>query len=151
MEQKVLMVCLGNICRSPMAHGLLEHKVKELGLSVLVDSAGTGAYHVGEAPDPRSIQKMQQYGVNISHQRARQFIADDLEVFDHIFAMDTNNYRNIINLSQGDADNVRLMMDLAYPGEDMSVPDPYYGGEDGFENVYRLLDEATDRLIELLK
>ncbi len=145
------MVCLGNICRSPMAHGLFEHKVKELGLPVLVDSAGTGAYHVGEAPDPRSIQKMRQYGINISHQRARQFIVDDFEVFDHIFAMDTNNYRNILNMASADASHVKLMMDLAYPGEEMSVPDPYYGGEDGFENVYRLLDEATDRLIESLK
>lgn len=146
------MVCLGNICRSPLAHGLLQQKVNELGLDWMVDSAGTGAYHVGELPDPRSVEVAAKHGLDITYQRARQFVEADFQNFDLIYAMDAQNYQNILKLANSDEDRKKVLMMLneSHPGENRRVPDPYYGGKDGFDNVYNMLDEATNKLIERL-
>lgn len=142
------MVCLGNICRSPLAEGILKHKVEQHGLDWHVDSAGTGNWHVGELPDHRSIATARQYDIDISDQRARQFRATDFEHFDRIFVMDTQNYRDVLRLAQNDAqrEKVQLILDLTHPGENRSVPDPYWD-DDGFEHVFQLLDAACRKLI----
>lgn len=144
------MVCLGNICRSPMAQGILENKVKTLALPVEVDSAGTSDYHAGEPPDSRAIKKSAEYNIDISQYKARQFTSRDFDDFHKIFAMDYSNYENIIRLARNDADRqkVEMILNLIYPGQNMSVPDPYYGGESGFENVYQLLNSACDEFIK---
>ena len=143
------MVCLGNICRSPLAEGLLAHKAQRDGLDWTVDSAGTGSWHAGEAPDPRSRAVAKKYGVDISEQRARQFTSDDFKTFDRIYAMDASNYQNILKLARTDADRekVFLILNESQPGRNAQVPDPYWD-DDGFEQVYQMLDEATDRIIE---
>jgi len=150
--KKVLMVCLGNICRSPLAHGLLQQKVEEKGLNWIVDSAGTGAYHVGQLPDSRSIEIAAKHNLDITNQRARQFVKDDFENFDLIFAMDASNYNNILSLTnnQADKDKVLLLLNESHANENRQVPDPYYGGESGFKDVYDMIDLATDCLIERL-
>lgn len=147
---KVVMVCLGNICRSPMADGLLRKKIKEAGLTVVVDSAGTANYHVGEAPDHRMIETGNKYNCDISFLRARQFSTQDFDDFDLIYAMDVSNYNNILKLSRQDTDSakVKLILNELYPGENRSVPDPYYGGEQGFVEVYQLLNQATDVILK---
>lgn len=147
---RVLMVCLGNICRSPLAEGILKHKIQQQGLSGwAVDSAGTGNWHVGELPDHRSIATARQYGIDLTDQRARQFQAADFEQFDHILVMDTQNFRDVLLLARSDEHRakVRLILDLTHPNETRSVPDPYHD-DDGFEAVYRMLDQACDRIIE---
>ena len=144
------MVCLGNICRSPLAEGILRTKVDPE--SVHVDSAGTGGWHVGEKPDPRSIAVARKYGLDITYQRGRQFGQLDFEHFDHIYVMDNSNRENVLQLasSKEQAEKVRLIMDELFPGENMDVPDPYYGGDHGFDQVYRMLDEACQRIAERL-
>lgn len=143
MVTKVLMVCLGNICRSPLAEGLLRSKVDpDL---VLVDSAGTANYHIGKRPDERSIAVASKYGIDISHQRCRKIVPSDLEIYDHIYAMDKSNYQKIVSLSQKVAHHckIRLLMEetASPPWE---VPDPYYGGPDGFVEVFHMIDQACD-------
>ena len=139
---KILMVCLGNICRSPLAEGILQSKVHLD--KVQVDSAGTAAYHVGNLPDPRSIDVARKYGIDLTHQRARQLSVNDFDVFDIIYAMDESNYQNILALAKNDEDvsKVKMILNELNPSSNQSVPDPYYGGKDGFENVYKMLDEA---------
>jgi len=146
---KILMVCLGNICRSPLAEGILQQKVRTKGLTWEVDSAGTGAWHIGQAPDPRSIAIARKYGIDITGQRARQFRPSDLNQFDLIFAMDPSNYREILRHAASEAHRgkVGLMMNLVHPGENQPVPDPYWD-DDGFEQVFQMLNRATDRLLE---
>lgn len=150
---KILMVCLGNICRSPMADGLLRKKVKENGLDIIVDSAGTGDWHVGNSPDERMRKTALENGVPIDELRARQFKATDFQEFDYIYVMDTSNYDNVQKLARSmeDMEKVDLLLNLSFPGEDLTVPDPYYGGEQGFQEVFDLLDNATDILIKQLK
>lgn len=139
--KKVLMVCLGNICRSPLAEGILQSKVNPE--EVLVDSAGTAAYHVGNLPDKRSIEVAAKYGLDITNQRARKFVAADFDKFDFIYAMDESNYNNILLLAKNTDDEQKVKLILNEVSEDNhSVPDPYYGGDQGFENVYNMLDEA---------
>ncbi|MCL4163832.1 UNVERIFIED_CONTAM: hypothetical protein GTU68_032737 [Idotea baltica] len=135
------MVCLGNICRSPLAQGILETKVDAN--NVFVDSAGTGAYHLGKLPDRRSIAVAKKNGIDITNQSARQFKVEDFDEFDLIFAMDQSNYQNIISLARNadDENKVKLILNEISP-ENHSVPDPYYGGDRGFDNVYEMLDEA---------
>lgn len=148
--EKILMVCLGNICRSPLAQGILESKVNRD--EVFVDSAGTAAYHIGNLPDKRSIAVAKKYGIDITNQRARQFSVKDFDRFDYIYAMDTSNYKNILMLARNEKDEVkvRLILNESYPEENKSVPDPYYGGEQGFEHVYQMLDEACEVITEKL-
>lgn len=145
---KVLMVCLGNICRSPLAQGILESKVDSG--EVEVDSAGTAAYHVGELPDPRSIATARDHGIDLTSQRARQFVTEDFDRFDHIFVMDRSNEQNVLRLARNasDEEKVHLILNETYPGENREVPDPYYGGDQGFEHVYQLLNDASDRIVE---
>jgi protein-tyrosine phosphatase len=147
---KVLMVCLGNICRSPLAEGILKHQLKEAGIMDWeIDSAGTGGWHAGELPDRRSIEVAKKYDIDITSQRARKLNGYDLENFDLIFAMDANNYNDILKLSQNKAerDKVKLIMNEAYPGQNKQVPDPYYN-DNGFEEVFQMLDKACGKIIE---
>jgi protein-tyrosine phosphatase len=144
MQVKVLMVCLGNICRSPLAEAILKSKVDAS--IIQVDSAGTGGWHVGELPDPRSIEIAKKHGLDITDQRGKQFSTYDFEIYDHIFVMDNSNYRDVIKLAKSDAERkkVKRILDEIFPGENVDVPDPYYGGDMGFENVFQMLDEACD-------
>lgn len=150
MVTKVLMVCLGNICRSPLAEGLLQSKVDPE--KVVVDSAGTGGYHIGNRPDERSIAVALKYGLDITQQRCRKLKAQDLETFDIIYAMDKSNYRNIVALAENahDITKVKLLLEEVDLGA-REVPDPYYGGEDGFENIYKLIDQACEAIAQRLQ
>lgn len=146
---RVLMVCLGNICRSPLAEGILRKKVEEQGLQWEIDSAGTGSWHIGEAPDPRSRAIAKDHGLDISKQRGRQFRAYDLEEFDLIYAMDSANYSHIVNQAKSaeERDKVQLIMNELWPEKNVNVPDPYWD-DNGFEKVYQMLDAACDQIIE---
>lgn len=145
---KVLMVCLGNICRSPLAHGILRDKTLKLGWEV--DSAGTSAFHAGEGPDPRSVAIARRNDLQIRDLRARNFEVDDFDKFDLIYVMDGSNYANVLKLTRNkeDARKVKLILNELEPESNLEVPDPYYGGEMGFENVYKMLDEATDAIVK---
>lgn len=145
MQTKVLMVCLGNICRSPLAEGILKSKVNSQ--HVYVDSAGTAGYHVGNNPDKRSIAVAKKYGIDISDQRCRKFNFNDFAQFDIIYAMDLSNYYDIIALSndKSDIDKVRLLLEEGSSSV-REVPDPYYGGTDGFEEVFKLINQACDMI-----
>ena len=138
------MVCLGNICRSPLAEGILKSKI--FSFKTFVDSAGTGAYHVGEKPDKRSIAIANTNGIDISNQKARKFTVEDFDLFDIIYVMDNSNYKNVISLARNTQDSakVKLILNEVFPSENLDVPDPYYGGEYGFKNVYNMLNEACD-------
>ena len=140
------MVCLGNICRSPLAEGILKAKVTTD--QVLVDSAGTAAYHIGKGPDIRSVQVAKSHGIDISLQRARQFKKTDFDDFDFIFVMDQANFDNVVSLAstKKDKKKVQLILNEISPEMNSEVPDPYYGGEDGFKNVYDMLDIACDSI-----
>lgn len=142
MQTKVLMVCLGNICRSPLAEGILQSKVDSN--KIMVDSAGTGHWHIGNPPDPRSIAIAKKYGLDISNQRGRQFSAEDFNRFDHIYVMDASNKENVLSLATtvSDKEKVSLILDHIFPNENVDVPDPYYGGNLGFDNVFEMLDKA---------
>ncbi|MCW8981674.1 MULTISPECIES: low molecular weight protein-tyrosine-phosphatase [Altibacter] len=146
MQTKILMVCLGNICRSPLAEGILKSKVDTA--KIHVASAGTGGWHVGELPDPRSIEVARKNGLDITDQRGRKFSAYDFETYDYIFVMDTSNYRDVIALAQSESEKrkVQLILDELFPGENVDVPDPYYGGDQGFDHVYKMLDEACEKI-----
>jgi protein-tyrosine phosphatase len=135
-----------------MAQGILSHKLKERGIEAFVDSAGTANYHVGESPDERSIKTAYRHGIDISMQKGRQFTEADFDKFDLIYAMDTSNFDNIISKARNEQDKnkVKLILDMLYPGEEMSVPDPYYGGDEGFEHVFQLLDKACDKICDKL-
>lgn len=141
------MVCLGNICRSPLAHGILESKLPP---GWQVDSAGTSGWHEGERPDTRSILEARKNGVSIDHQRSRKVSVEDFEAFDILFAMDSSNYSNLIQLAPDaqSAEKVRLIMNEVYPDENRPVPDPYTGGQSGFTSVYSMLEEAIDAFIK---
>lgn len=143
-KTKILMVCLGNICRSPLAEGLLRAKLDPTHFEV--DSTGTGPWHVGNAPDPRSVAVARKNGLDISMLRGRQFSHQDFIDFDHIYVMDSSNLSNVLDLAQNDqeAQKVCMILDTIFPGEKVDVPDPYYGGDDGFDRVYDMLDQACD-------
>ncbi len=149
MPKKVLMVCLGNICRSPLAEGILKSKV---GKDVIVDSAGTAGYHVGDLPDQRSIAVANKHNVDLTDQRARKISQADLDEYDLIYAMDQENYDNLRRMAKNDEqrNKINMIMNELYPNENIDVPDPYYGGDHGFEHVYAMLDEATDKILEKL-
>jgi len=144
------MVCLGNICRSPLAEGILQDKIKKSGLDWVVDSAGTNGYHVGEAPHPLSQKVTLQHGIDISRQRARKFVADDFNKFDKIYAMaeDVIDEMKWIAGKKFDASKVDLLMNEVYPGKNIDVPDPWSGPESGYHHAYKMIDEASEKIIE---
>lgn len=144
---KVLMVCLGNICRSPLAEGILKSKVNPN--DIYVDSAGTAGYHVGELPDRRSIAVAQKYGIDLTDQRSRKFAMTDFDTFDLIFVMDQSNYQDVLSLARNSRDisKIKMILDAVPNVNATNVPDPYYGGDQGFETVYRMLDKACDHII----
>ena len=142
---KILMVCLGNICRSPLAEGILQSKV---GDNHLIDSAGTGDWHVGEQPDRRSVAIKKKHGVDISDQRAMHFNPIFFEEFDLIFAMDKQNSIDLQKLARNEEERNKVKLILKDgSGVAHNVPDPYYDGDEAFEHVYQLLDDATNGLI----
>ena len=144
------MVCLGNICRSPLAEGILKSKIDSS--EVFVDSAGTGDWHIGSEPDKRSIAVGTKYNVDITEQRGRLFTEKDFKNFDLIYAMDNSNRENILALAKTEEDKskVKLILDEIFPGENVDVPDPYFGGDQGFEDVYKMLDEACELIAKKL-
>ena len=145
------MVCLGNICRSPLAEGILKSKVDSS--KVFVDSAGTGSWHIGSEPDSRSIATANRYDLDITDQRGRQFSKKDFEDFDYIFVMDNSNFKDVMSMAETDEDRqkVHLILEEIFPSENVDVPDPYHGGEQGFENVYQMLNEACEIIAEKLE
>ena len=137
---KVLMVCLGNICRSPLAEGILKSKLDPT--LHQVDSAGTAAYHVGEPPDKRSIAIAAAHGIDISGQRARQFQVEDFELFDRIYVMDHANYQNVLHIAPNEIHKNKVQLLCGQ----QEVPDPYYGGDKGFAQVFDVIDQACSTL-----
>ena len=151
-KRRILFVCLGNICRSPLGEGILRRRAEERGLGPLVEtaSAGTGGWHEGDPPDHRSISVGRARGIDIGHQRARQLRLDDFDSFDLIFAMDRDNLRNLVRLAPHDSSaDIHLFMDFV-SGASRDVPDPYYGGPADFERVFTMLDEGCRSLLDIL-
>jgi len=142
---RVLMVCLGNICRSPLAQGIFEHLADSE--NYVVDSAGTAAYHVGNPPDYRSVAVAAKYQIDLSSQRARQFVPEDFERYDHIYVMDRSNQVNVLRMATAEKD--RAKVSLLIPENE--VPDPYYGGEEGFEYCYQLIYNACRKRLQTLE
>jgi len=145
---------MGNICRSPTAHGVFEALVQREGLAdrILVDSAGTHSYHIGKAPDPRSQQTAITRGYDLSHLRARQAVREDFHEFDYILAMDRSNYADLLAISPpGLSDKLHLFLDFAPEVAADEVPDPYYGGGDGFARVFDLVEIASEGLLNRIK
>ncbi len=146
---QILFVCLGNICRSPMAEGLFRHVAEDRGLEVGVDSAGTGGWHVGDEPDARGQATLRARGIDISSLKARQVEEADFERFDLVLAMDRRNHGHLTQLAGPDqAHKVKLFLEFASGLAEQEIPDPYYGGEDGFERVFALLHHASDGLAD---
>lgn len=145
----ILMVCLGNICRSPLAEGILQHKAWKAGLLWSVESAGTNGYHTGDAPHRLSQKVASMNGIDICKQRSRRFRADDFEKFDKIYAMagDVVVEMKSIAKNKFDPEKVELLLNELYPGKNMDVPDPWYGPEPGYHDVYKLIDAACDSII----
>ncbi len=150
---KILMVCLGNICRSPLAEGILKDKVKKNNLDVQVDSCGFEYDHLGCQPDYRAIEVASHYNVDITDQKARLFSPANFDLYDKILVMDKNNYRMVAEKarSESDLEKVDLIMNVVKPGSNLQVPDPYFGRKENFHETWRMLDQATDKIIELLK
>lgn len=157
---KILMVCLGNICRSPTAEGVFRHELQKRSLDELfhVDSSGTSGWHINAAPDPRSVKAAARRGIDLSGLRGRQVTHDDLEKYDYIFAMDMANYRHLLSMSS-DTNSSKIFLFLGFPfapdpaaidQPHIEVPDPYYSGEDGFELVLDLTEQASQRIIDYL-
>ena len=150
MPIKILLVCLGNICRSPLAEGILASKLPKD--KFIVDSAGTGSWHIGRQPDERSIAIAKKYKLDISKQKGRQFTESDFDAFDYIYVMDISNYQDVISLSKNNSDTekVQLILNELFPNENVDVPDPYYGVANGFQAVYKMLDETCDLIAKKL-
>lgn len=148
---RVLMVCLGNICRSPVAEGIMKEKAKKYQLDLTVDSAGTSGWHNGELPDPRSMSNAAERGIDISDQRSRKVLLSDFDLFDKIYAMDRSNFQNLLALAPAAKQSkVEMILEHSHPGMKKDVPDPYYT-EDGFDEVFDLLDEACENLALKIK
>ncbi|HWY13173.1 MAG TPA: low molecular weight protein-tyrosine-phosphatase [Bacteroidia bacterium] len=147
---KILIVCLGNICRSPLAEGILLHLIKEKNLPLIIDSAGTSDYHIGQAPDTRTVANAKKNKIDLSSLRARQFVQKDFDLFDKIYVMDKSNLQNVLKLARNDADKqkVDLFLNILHPEQNMEVPDPYYGGEAGFQNVFEMVWKASKKLAD---
>ena len=153
VRMRILMVCLGNICRSPIAEGVLQYKAEQLGLNWQVDSAGTESYHIGEAPHPYSQKICLQHGLDISSQRARKFVKEDFERYDKIYALAADVLEQIKRIAgnKTDISKLSLFLNELHQGSNASVPDPWYGNEDGYLPVYQMIDEVCDAIIEKYK
>jgi protein-tyrosine phosphatase len=149
-QVRILMVCLGNICRSPVAEGMMRKIAKERGLGIVVDSAGTSGLHAGDCPDRRSQKNALKNGLDISKLVSRQFKSADFDAFDVIYVMDEDNYADVVRLAKDSAqkEKVRLFLDELFPGKGMGVPDPWYGGEEGFEEVFQLIKRNCEKIAE---
>ena len=149
----ILFVCLGNICRSPLAKGIVEQKLKSYKLNLRVDSAGFESFHIGDPADPRAVAIAKANGIDLSSHRARLFSTSDFDKFDKIFVMDLHNYRDVMYFARNDEDKAKVdyLMNILKPGRNQTVPDPYYGDIDGFEKVFKLISESADKIIELIK
>lgn len=147
----VLAVCLGNICRSPLAEGILAAKAKDANLDWRVDSAGTSGWHVGEQADKRSRAVAKERGIDIDYQRSRKFVIEDFDNFDLILVMDSSNYNDVLKLARNEADRekVKILLNYSFPGQNRAVPDPYYEG--GFGHVYDLIEAACERVVDQFK
>lgn len=147
---KILMVCLGNICRSPLAEGILASKLPQD--KFIVDSAGTGSWHIGHQPDERSIAVAKKNKIDISKQKGRQFTTTDFDAFDYIYVMDNANYLDVVQLADNNVQTkkVKLILNELFPNENVDVPDPYFGLPNGFESVYKMLDEVCDVIAKKL-
>lgn len=150
MPIKILMVCLGNICRSPLAEGILASKLPND--KFIVDSAGTGSWHIGNQADERSIAIAKKNKLDISKQKGRQFTTTDFDAFDYIYVMDNSNYLDVVQLADNkvQTEKVQLILNELYPNENVDVPDPYFGLPNGFESVYKMLDEVCDIIAKKL-
>jgi protein-tyrosine phosphatase len=146
---KILMVCLGNICRSPLAEGILQHKSRQAGLNWTVESAGTNSYHTGDAPHPLSQKVALLHGIDISRQRSRRITGADFDRYDKIYALAGNVIVDMRSVArqQFQAGKVDLLMNELHPGANMDVPDPYYGEESGYHEVFKMIGEACDSII----
>ena len=144
------MVCLGNICRSPLAEGILQQKALQAGLQWTVDSAGTNSYHIGEAPHPLSQKVARLHGIDISQQRARRFRPEDMDQYDRIYAMSADVIHDMRKIARDnfDEEKVELLLNALFPGRNMDVPDPWYGPEPGYHEAFRLIEEACSRIVE---
>lgn len=149
---KILMVCLGNICRSPVAEGVMRQVAAKHQLNVEVDSAGTAGYHIGEHPDPRSVRNAAKNNLDISQLRARRFQTSDFDAFDFIFVMDESNKENVLNMARNAAQEqkVNFLTQYLFPNENVPVPDPYYGTEKDFQYVYDLCNQACEAIAKHL-
>lgn len=149
LTMKILMVCLGNICRSPLAEGVLQHKAKQAGLNWTVESAGTNGYHIGEAPHKLSQKVAKLNGIDICEQRARRFVKEDFDRYDKIYAMadDVMDDMRRIAKEKWNPTKVDLFLNELHPGKNASVPDPWYGTEPGYHEVYKLIDETCESII----
>jgi protein-tyrosine phosphatase len=147
---KILMVCLGNICRSPLAEGILQDKAKKAGLNWKVESAGTNSYHIGEAPHPLSQKIAKLNGIDICNQRARRFVPEDFERFDKIYALAEDVFGEIKRIAKNkwNEKKIDLLMNELYPGKNMDVPDPWYGPEAGYHEAFKLIEAVCDKIIE---
>ena len=147
---KILMVCLGNICRSPLAEGILEQKIKETGLNWEVDSASTNGLHVGEAPHSLSQKVARMNGIDIGHQRSRKFLPEDFDRFDKIYAMAEDVLWEMKRIAKNkyDPEKADLLMNEIFPGKNMDIPDPWSGPESGYHDVYKMIDQACNSIIQ---
>ena len=147
---KVLMVCLGNICRSPLAQGILEHLAKKQHLNWQIDSAGTNGYHIGEAPHQLSIKVAEANDINIGMQRCRKFTQNDIHIFDKIYVMDAENYQAVKKITGQDfnPEKVEFILNEIYPNQNKEVPDPWYGTIDGYYKVYDMLFQACEAIVK---
>lgn len=150
MSVKILMVCLGNICRSPLAEGILASKLPKDKFTV--DSAGTGSWHIGHYPDERSVAIAKKNKLDISRQKGRQFTESDFDAFDYIYVMDNSNFNDVVELSKNQVqkNKVHLILNELFPNENVDVPDPYFGLPNGFNTIYKMLDEACDAIAKKL-
>jgi protein-tyrosine phosphatase len=147
---KILMVCLGNICRSPLAEGILQDKAFKAGLTWSVESAGTNSYHIGEPPHPFSQKVARVHGIDIAKQRARRFKPEDFEVYDKIYALAKDVLEDMKRIAgkKFDPSKVDLLMNELYHGENMDVPDPWYGPEPGYHEAFELIDKVCEKILE---
>ena len=148
---KILFVCLGNICRSPLAEGILRKKLNDQHIDGTIHSAGFEPYHEGQHPDPRSISTARKHDIDISNKLARLFTVNDFDIYDRIFVMDALNYANVMGVARNEEDRkkVDFLLNQLNADSNDEVPDPYYGGADGFDKVYTMMDEACDQIVRL--